>query len=161
MNIKILQQDVLDIFYSAVKGTTIGLYLFGDKMQQIYKNYNGEFEEKIAEFNLSKELKYNRRSSQLIVDVLNKIYNEEDLYQESAFDKKDGGLIDNKPRVLITKNIEDSVTKEKCQYPNALVLYIANRKRFNSIGAGSLYGAVSRMKEYGVGTKLHNSRRFN
>ena len=36
--------DVLYIFYTSVIEKKSRLYLLGDKMQQIYKNYNGEFE---------------------------------------------------------------------------------------------------------------------
>lgn len=37
---------VLDIFNDAVENReNIQLYLFGDRMQQIYKNYDGSFEE--------------------------------------------------------------------------------------------------------------------
>lgn len=36
--------DVLNIFYDAVVHTNSQLYLFGDRMQQIYMNYDGSFE---------------------------------------------------------------------------------------------------------------------
>lgn len=36
--------DVLQIFYFSILGKKSRLYLLGDKMQQIYRNYNGEFE---------------------------------------------------------------------------------------------------------------------
>lgn len=45
--------DVLHIFYTSVVGKKSKLYLVGDKMQQIYKNYNGEFEEQFKTFNRS------------------------------------------------------------------------------------------------------------
>lgn len=37
--------DVLHIFYEAMKGGKGKLYLLGDKMQQIYKTYDGSFEQ--------------------------------------------------------------------------------------------------------------------
>ena len=48
MSIKIRQLMCLDIFYDAVENReNIQIYLFGDRMQQIYKNYDGSFEERL------------------------------------------------------------------------------------------------------------------
>ena len=48
--------DVLQIFYSSMIGKKSKLYLLGDKMQQIYRNYNGEFETYFNIFNKSKKI---------------------------------------------------------------------------------------------------------
>lgn len=73
--------DVLHIFYTSLVGKKSKLYLLGDKMQQIYKNYNGEFEEKLETFNRSVNLSINYRTTPKIVDILNYIYNDEALKQ--------------------------------------------------------------------------------
>ena len=56
-------------------------------MQQIYKNYNGEFEEKLETFNRSVNLSINYRTTPKIVDILNYIYNDEALKQ-CPYEKK-------------------------------------------------------------------------
>jgi len=58
------------------RGISTKLLLFGDRMQQIYKNYDGSFEDTLQkEFNTTEfQLKNNYRSVKNIVDVLNKIY---------------------------------------------------------------------------------------
>lgn len=73
--------EVLHIFYTSLVGKKSKLYLLGDKMQQIYKNYNGEFEEKLETFNRSVNLSINYRTTPKIVDILNYIYNDEALKQ--------------------------------------------------------------------------------
>ena len=55
--------DVLHIFYEAMKDSSGKLYLFGDKMQQIYKTYDGTFERKFLKLNRSINLKINYRTT--------------------------------------------------------------------------------------------------
>lgn len=50
-------------------------------MQQIYKNYDGSFEETIKELNKSTRLDVNYRTTPYIVNILNAIYNDETLQQ--------------------------------------------------------------------------------
>ena len=75
--------DVLKIFLGSVKNTKTKLYLFGDRMQQIYKNYDGSFEEQFELFDTTKALRTNHRSTQSIVDILNRIYNDPAFKQHS------------------------------------------------------------------------------
>lgn len=42
--------NVLKLFYESVKGTETKLYLYGDRMQQIYDKYDGSFEEQFSHF---------------------------------------------------------------------------------------------------------------
>ena len=66
---------ILDIFYDAVVNKeNIQLYLLGDRMQQIYRNYDGSFEEKLREFDTSQRLVVNHRSIGKIISILNNIY---------------------------------------------------------------------------------------
>lgn len=73
--------DVLHIFYESVLNKKNRLYLLGDKMQQIYRNYNGEFEEQFETFNKDIKLSINYRTTPKIVDILNFIYNDNTLKQ--------------------------------------------------------------------------------
>ena len=43
--------DVLYIFYQSVVNTKSKLYLLGDKMQEIYSNYDGSFNTILSRFN--------------------------------------------------------------------------------------------------------------
>ena len=72
--------DVLNIFCDAVAGTSSKLYLFGDRMQQIYMNYDGRFEERFPLFDVIK-MTTNYRSVTEIVDILNRLYHDPEFVQ--------------------------------------------------------------------------------
>ena len=101
--------DVLHLFYTSVVGKKSKLYLLGDKMQQIYKNYNGEFEEQLKTFNKSVSLSTNYRTTPKIVDILNYIYNDEALKQY-PYEKNSNDVMKFPPKVLIVTDMEKSVS---------------------------------------------------
>ena len=144
--------DVLHIFYTSILEKKSELYLLGDKMQQIYKNYNGEFEDEFKTFNKSLKLSTNYRTTPKIVDVLNNIYNDETLIQ-NPYEENSDDLMDFQPNVLIANDVEKEISDFKELYPDALVLYLTNKARFHNIGAGGLYDAYSRMEKYKFGKK--------
>lgn len=74
--------EVFNIFFNAVKNTEVKLYLYGDKMQQIYKSYNSELNDKLVSIQQDKRKIINHRSIPVIVDILNKIYNNPKLDQK-------------------------------------------------------------------------------
>ena len=74
-------------------------------MQQIYKNYNGEFEEKLETFNRSVNLSINYRTTPKIVDILNYIYNDEALKQY-PYEKNSNNTMAFSPKVLIVNDVE-------------------------------------------------------
>ena len=139
--------NVLKMFYDAVYETPTHLYYLGDKMQQIYKNYDGSFEEKLPTLNNSIVLDVNYRSIPKIIDVLNQLYNDNSHKQNSV-----AGVIynepDHDPRVMICDDIEKALEAEKVKFPNALELYLLNQKRFDAIGAGTLYRKLNSMEKY-------------
>lgn len=139
--------NVLKIFYSAVLGTSTKLYFLGDKMQQIYKNYDGSFELELPTLNRSLALDTNHRSIPQILNVLNKIYNDTSYIQKSS-PKNIRIIPDHEPRVLICDDIHEKLESEKLKYPNALTLFLLNQKRFDSIGAGNLYRQLGKMDRY-------------
>jgi len=119
---------ILSLFYNAVKGTSTRLYYFGDKMQEIYENYDGGFENEYKTFNssLSIGFKYNYRSSYEIVEVLNNLYGRKGSDRQSA--KNDcSGII---PKLIICSNIEEYYSKNADDFDEFLTLRIANRSRF-------------------------------
>ncbi len=144
--------DVLHIFYEAMKDSSGKLYLFGDKMQQIYKTYDGTFERKFLKLNRSINLKINYRTTPCIVSILNNIYNNRE-YNQCAYNKNGDKDMDYLPEVIITKNVEDVWARKKQEYTNILTLYLLNKDRFYSIGIENLYDAVYHMEKYGFGKK--------
>lgn len=77
------------------------LYLLGDKMQQIYKNYDGSFEDTFNILNKSTRLDVNYRTTPYIVNILNAIYNDKSL-QQYPYDKNLDSQMLFKPKVIFT-----------------------------------------------------------
>ncbi|WP_162800382.1 MULTISPECIES: UvrD-helicase domain-containing protein [Acetobacterium] len=142
--------DVLKIFYNSVAGSNVQLYLFGDRMQQIYKNYDGSFEEQFECFDTTQALLTNYRSVTDVVLLLNNIYNDSPFNQDNSPEMK---LLsaDFQPRIVITDNISTSIDDIKKSDSNTLVLYLFNKERFSDIGALNLYQAFDCMEKYSFG----------
>lgn len=139
--------SVLRIFCESIVNTETKLYFLGDKMQQIYKNYDGSFESEASTLNTSISLDTNHRSVTEIITILNNLYNDDSFKQNPSsenIDKKPEHL----PRVLICNNIEKKLDEEREKYPDALLLYLFKRKKFETIGAGNLYSKVDKMDKY-------------
>ena len=146
--------DVLQIFYSSMIGKKSKLYLLGDKMQQIYRNYNGEFETYFNILNKSINLSVNYRTTPKIVSILNKIYNDE-CYKQTAYEKNKDENMDFLPEVRIVTDVEKNVSELMEQYKDSLILYLSNKSRFYNIGVGELYDAYSGMEKYSFGKKYN------
>ena len=148
---------VLKIFYLAVKEVpTVKLYLLGDRMQQIYHNYDGSFEEEFREFDTTKKLDTNYRSIGKIISILNRIYNDTNFDQNPSEKNKDI-VPDITPHIIITSNPKESVSKVQTDFPNILTLYLMNREKYDEIGASNLYACYSRMESYAFGRKYTSS----
>lgn len=132
--------DALYIFYQSILNTNSSLYLFGDKMQEIYNNYDGSFDSILSTFNQDNKLYINYRCSSNIVQILNNLYNDEKFFQEPYKPCKKV-----KPIIVITNDFSKLVIE---QFRDYIQLYIFNRERFERIGTGDLYRAVSNMKAY-------------
>ena len=144
--------DVLHIFYETMKDGKGKLYLLGDKMQQIYKTYDGSFEQEFLSLNREMNSQTNYRTTPYIVSLSNSIYNDES-YKQIPYGKNKDENMSFFPKVIISSSPEEICMKIKQEYPKALVLYLLNRERFCSIGAGKLYEAVQSMEKYGFGRK--------
>lgn len=144
---------ILDIFYDAVKDReSVQLYLLGDRMQQIYQNYDGSFEEKLKEFDTSDRLEINFRSIERIVSILNKIYNDR-YFEQQPSENNIGVTPDVAPQVIFTSNVKDLVCKLQNTYPEILTLYLMNKEKYEEIGANNLYHAYENMEAYSFGRK--------
>lgn len=144
--------DVLFIFYESMKNENGKMYLLGDKMQQIYKTYDGSFEKEFSMLNQSIKLSINYRTTPKIVSILNYIYNDE-VYEQIPFQKNQDESMQFPPEIVITSLPEKALEKIKQKDSDVLVLYLLNKSRFYSIGAGELYDSVGKMDKYGFGKK--------
>lgn len=142
--------DVLKIFFESVHNTKTKLFLFGDRMQQIYKNYDGSFEEYFELFDTTKTLTINYRSAKSIVDILNNIYNDP-AFVQSCSEKMRGTESDFAPRIIISHSIQAEIESLRKADPDTLILYLFNRERFSDIDAIDLYNAFDKMEKYSFG----------
>lgn len=140
--------DVLKLFYLSMVSGTGKLYLLGDKMQQIYKNYDGSFEDTFKILNKSTQLDVNYRTTPYIVNILNAIYNDESLQQHSYSKNLDAQML-FMPQIIFTDNKTETINAFKKENKEALVLYLTNKERFHALGAGSLYDVFSNIPKYG------------
>lgn len=141
--------NVLRFFYDGLKDARTKLYLLGDRMQQIYDNYDGSFENELQQFSDDKKLRDNYRSSKSIVALLNEIYNESDFEQTS----KNNKVIERKPEIHIKSDVDKFLRDFKKDNPESLMLVLANRERFKEIDATELYNAYSSMEDYGYASR--------
>ena len=140
--------DVLKLFHLSMEFGAGKLYLLGDKMQQIYKNYDGSFEDTLKGLNKSIRLDVNYRTTPSIVNILNAIYNDEAL-QQLPYKKNSDDQMFFRPKVIFTNNKVDTINKFTEEYKDALTLYLTNKERFHGIGVGNLYEAYSKIPKYG------------
>lgn len=144
--------DVLNIFYRAIKNTDTKLLFLGDKMQQIYKTYDGSFESIFSKFNTEVSLGTNHRSIPVIVDILNNLYNNPK-YKQEVYEENKRKHPEYNPRIILSDNIHKDIDSNLKSYPDTLILYVFNKERFQEIGAGSLLDVYSRMDQYAFGKK--------
>lgn len=144
--------DVLSIFYSAMKESSGKLYLLGDKMQQIYKTYDGSFEKEFAQFDRTEKLETNYRTTPYIVGILNSIYNDDNLKQ-IPFEKNRNDEMRFIPCVIFTNDKEKEISEFVKNNQDTLILYLSNKERFINLGAGKLFEAFSLINKYGYGRK--------
>ena len=142
--------DVLKIFFESVHNTKTKLFLFGDRMQQIYKNYDGSFEESFELFDTTKALTTNYRSTKSIVNILNKIYNDPAFVQNIS-EKMRSTESDFDPRIIISHSIQAEIENLRKADPDTLILYLFNKERFSDIDAIHLYDVFNSMEKYSFG----------
>lgn len=148
--------DVLNLFYLSMVSSTGKLYLLGDKMQQIYKNYDGSFEDKFKILNKSIQLDVNYRTTPYIVSILNSIYNDS-TFQQHPYEKNSDDQMLFKPKVIFTDDKVETINAFTEKFKDALVLYLTNKERFHGIGVGNLYDAFDKMPKYGTTRKYNAS----
>ena len=144
---------VLKIFYAAVKNKpNVQLFLLGDRMQQIYQNYDGSFEKELAEFDTSMKLETNYRSLPAIVNILNKIYNDE-IYKQKPSDENKDKQPDFAPKIIISDDIEKTVEEIQAEISDILTLHLMNKEKYLEIGAINLYNGFASMEMYSYSRK--------
>lgn len=142
--------DILRLFYSVAThaDSNVSLYCFGDKMQEIYDNYDGTFENEYGKMNRSIKLVTNYRSSKEIVDLLSNIYGE--LSQEH---KAERGKLGLDPIIYLTDNTEAKTIEFSKSQNDFLALRVFNRARFKrdemSEDMSMLYTAYNQLIPFG------------
>lgn len=121
-------------------------------MQQIYKNYDGSFEDIFSTFNTEISLETNHRSIPAIVDILNKLYNNSKYEQKVYEENKNKHPLYN-PRIIISDDISKDIEDNLKQYSDTLVLYLFNKERFLEIGSESLWKEYNQLEQYSFGKK--------
>ncbi|AMV69337.1 putative DNA helicase [Pediococcus damnosus] len=150
-------ESILSLFLDAVNDkTNVSLYLFGDSMQQIYQKYSEEMKGTLRQIENKTRKTINFRSNQMIIDLLNNIYNNSQRIQSSP-DNMKIEKSDFQPTVYLVTGDE----RESCingivsEYPGTLVLYVFNRERFDRIGALDLFDSFQSMDKYGFVKNIH------
>lgn len=139
--------EVLRLFYISVQNTTTKLYLFGDRMQQIYKNYDGSFEDELSCFDQSIQLQTNYRSIPVIVGLLNNIYNDTTNNQKSS-EEMIKHQSEQKPIAIFCNDMQTELEVFKANEQTALVLRLFNKDRFHEIGSGEIFEKFCKMDAY-------------
>ncbi len=148
---------VLKIFNEAAKSNSdTMLYLLGDRMQQIYHNYDGSFEKEFTEFDDSQKLDINFRSCSEIISILNEIYNDISFNQNPAHTNV-ALKPDILPRIIITTTPQETIKQIQNDMPKILSLYLMNKEKYEEIGASNLYQCYSKMESYSFGKKFSSS----
>ena len=138
---------IIELFFNAVKGTKTKLFMFGDRMQQIYGSNNTFLIEHINAFKIE-NLSINYRSSEEIVNCLNKIYNDKNFFQTSY-----KGNNNSIPKFIITNKIKETANEIKEKIPDILELYLLNNDKYLEIGVSDLYNVVSKLPDYQFGNQ--------
>ena len=117
--------SILNLFFESASNTSTQVFYFGDKMQEIYGNYDGSFEDKFEVMDnlLTQEFKINYRSTQQIVKILNNLYISSFYIQQTS--KKGMGKIE--PILYICSNIDNAASMMN---KDTLILKLSNRSRF-------------------------------
>lgn len=146
--------EILYFFYNGTKDTGKKLYLFGDKMQEIYDKYDGSFDKELHYFDhhISKKFTINYRSSQEILDVLTALYK----FSLKIEQKSEKGNSDVKPRVVICESISEYLLTHGKVYKDYLKLRVYNKQRFyNSdkrLSAEDIYTEMNKI--YPINSKI-------
>lgn len=145
---------VLKLFYNSLKYSKAKLFLFGDKMQQIYDKYDISFDNVLNSFNKSIKLNNNYRSSKKIVNVLNNIYHDSEFVQSAK-----GKLVnyDSKILCIFTNNYNLEIKK----YTNYYKLFLLNKEKYEQIGSINLYNSISLIDQYSYNGKYNVNDALN
>ena len=152
-NIEEESQFLLENFFDWFFEIGYSELIFADRvMQQIYKNYDGSFEERMKKFDTSDQLVTNFRSIGKIVSILNNIYNDASFKQHPTENNIDV-VPDIVPQVIISSNAQECIYELQKEFPEILTLYLMNKEKYQEIGAQNLYNAYENMEKYSFGRK--------
>ncbi|AWP47388.1 hypothetical protein DIS17_05765 [Levilactobacillus brevis] len=148
-------EDIIKMFWGISQNENVQLCLYGDSMQQIYREYSPDFNEKLLTCRESGRAITNYRSNQTIIDILNKLYNDKNRIQEA----NSNSLIsksDYTPRIIIIDKdkVEAKIKRLMSENRKSLILYLFNAHRYKHIGAWELFDAYRGIDKYGFNSSV-------
>lgn len=137
--------DILELFVGIAKDPEFDteLSIYGDRMQQIFAKPNPNLNDLLNEFENSTKEVINFRSTDPIVKMLNKLYNDEDLIQATHLLH---GAAHKAPVLHLVDNVEEALNK--LDKTEALQLWLTNKKVYQKIQAEDLWQALGAHPQY-------------
>lgn len=114
--------SVIEVFYHATKDTSTCFKLIGDEMQNIYSAAHLNINYILDEFTVDKSMTINYRSPDEIVKILNEIYNDASIIQNSY-----KGEIGITPQLFVSNDI----VRFSSNYPEHLLLVPSIKEAFS------------------------------
>lgn len=142
---------VLRTFADIAKRFSTSLWIYGDRMQQIYKDHDIELNEVLSEFTGRSLEIVNHRSRPEIVHMLNKLANDSSFRQKCDPKYSVTGVENDGQSVLeayLTQDPTSMLETLRQEHNKALALVVFNKERFNHYGLSDLFEAYSHCNEY-------------
>lgn len=146
--------DVLQTFADIAEEHHTPLWVYGDLMQQIFNKQETKLYDVLSRFSTQDEEDdiINHRSRPRIVSMLNRLYNDDTKRQ--TWDK--GKYPEETPEadtesilhVILSETPKNTLERLQTANPNALVLVVFNKERFDNYDIRDLYQRYSRCKRY-------------
>lgn len=138
--------EIIDFFVTAVANSECELYLYGDRMQQIYLKDSDTLTSLLSNFTEERREVRNYRSSPAILYSLNAIYNNDSLIQKPA-----NVWITPAPRIHVTSTPLE--TRMSLVRDDTLTLRVHNSSVFSSFGAPTILKTLQNIPAYGYNSR--------
>lgn len=152
--------DVLNVLADIAEEFGVPMFIYGDMMQQIFNEDEQELTAVLQRFSLVHKPIINYRSCSKIVDMLNRLYNDDSFRQRSYAKAEDSSERDCSTLELIIaqdpKGASERIRKERAA-DRPLTLVVFNRDRFAQYGLADLYQKYSGVKINGSKVYGNNS----
>lgn len=143
--------DVLDVLACIADEFRVPLFIYGDRMQQIFNKNEHKLNVVLQRFSPVSKPIVNYRSQPAIVHMLNKLYNDSDYLQVSPCEAKHRQKERQSTlKVIIDGNpMETAREIQKKAHDTPLALVVFNKDRFRASNLETLYEKYHDSKKYG------------